>query len=84
MAGVTIDSCAPTLFSVQRRTRKEIVMAKTADGRPKRDSDTGRYVDKNQVFPRVGPEILFPTEPTSIDPKRIDRAIRRVIARKKQ
>jgi hypothetical protein len=57
-------------------------MAKpTADGWPKRDADTGRFVAKKPAWRRVGPPILFPTEPTSIDPKRIDRAIRRVIAR---
>jgi hypothetical protein len=28
-------------------------------------------------------EILFPTEPTSIDPRRIDRAIERVMSRRK-
>jgi hypothetical protein len=48
----------------------------------RRDSDTGRVVDR----PRskgTRREILFPTEPTSIPHEQIDRAIDAVMSRKK-
>ena len=38
---------------------------------------------KRGTAKRVFREILFPTEPTSIDPARIDRAIELVMARRK-
>jgi hypothetical protein len=42
----------------------------------RRDIDTGRLVDG------VRREILFPTEPTTIGHKKIDRAVKSVISRK--
>jgi len=52
----------------------------------KRDAATGSYVDqKSGQAPLKGArrEILFPTEPTTIGHKKIDRAVERVISRKK-
>lgn len=51
----------------------------------KRDSDTGRFVDSkgDSSFKGVRREILFPTEPSTIGHKKIDRAVERVISRKK-
>lgn len=52
----------------------------------KRDTDTGRFVDQKSdstPFKGVRREILFPTEPSTIGHKKIDRAIERVVSRKK-
>lgn len=52
----------------------------------KRDADTGRFVDqKSDPAPSKGArrEVLFPTEPSTLGHKKIDRAIERVVARKK-
>jgi hypothetical protein len=52
----------------------------------KRDTNTGRIVDSkstSEPFKDVRREILFPTEPTTIGQKKIDRAVERVVARKK-
>ncbi len=38
---------------------------------------------KSGASKRVFREILFPTEPTSIDPERLDRAIELVMSRRK-
>jgi len=46
----------------------------------------GRFLDQKQESPRpkeIGRKILFPTEATTIDRKKIDRAIARVISKKK-
>jgi ABC-type nitrate/sulfonate/bicarbonate transport system ATPase subunit len=51
-----------------------------------RAAESGRFVDQKQdttPFKGVRREILFPTEPSTIGHKKIDRAIERVIARKK-
>jgi hypothetical protein len=49
-----------------------------------RDAVTGRYVDpKHTPVKGVRREILFPTEPSTIGHRKIDRAVERVIARKK-
>jgi hypothetical protein len=55
----------------------------TADGHPK-----GAIRDRSQVrdsapLKGVRREILFPTEPSTIGYKKIDRAVERVVARKK-
>jgi hypothetical protein len=51
----------------------------------KHEKPTARRVQKKSgASKRVYPEILFPTEPTSIDPALIDRAIDLVIARRKK
>lgn len=49
----------------------------------KRDTDTGRYVDQKTSAKSVRREILFPTEPSTIGHKKIDRAVEHVISRKK-
>lgn len=52
----------------------------------KRDTNTGRFIDQKQdssPFKGVRREILFPTEPSTIGHKKIDRAVERVVARKK-
>lgn len=52
----------------------------------KRDTETGRFVDQKKgdvPFKGVRREILFPTEPSTIGHRKIDRAVERVIARKK-
>jgi hypothetical protein len=52
----------------------------------KRDTDTGCFVDQKSdstPFKGVRREILFPTEPSTIGHKKIDRAIERVVSRKK-
>jgi hypothetical protein len=50
----------------------------------KRDSTSGHFVDqKSGSFKGVRREILFPTEPSTIGHKKIDRAIERVASRKK-
>lgn len=48
----------------------------------KRDTNSGRFVDQKSDS-TLHREILFPTEPTTIGRKKIDRAIERVVARKK-
>lgn len=51
----------------------------------KRDA-TGRSVEKKTdpaPFKGVRREILFPTEPSTIGHKKIDRAVERVVSRKK-
>jgi hypothetical protein len=52
-------------------------------GLVKLDSDNGDLVDSMTVGIRGGREILFPTEPSTIGHKRIDRAVERVLSRKK-
>jgi len=52
----------------------------------KRDVSTGRFVDTKSdsaPFKGVRREILFPTEPSTIGHKKIDRAVDRVVSRKK-
>jgi len=52
----------------------------------KRDSNNGRVVDRKaaSIASRgVRREILFPTEPSTIGHQKIDRAIERVVSRKK-
>lgn len=52
----------------------------------KRDGNTGQFVDKKSdsaAFKSVRREILFPTEPSTIGHKKIDRAVERVVSRKK-
>lgn len=52
----------------------------------KRDTHSGRFVDQkgdSSKFRGVRREVLFPTEPSTIGHKKIDRAVERVIARKK-
>lgn len=52
----------------------------------KRDSETGQLAEKksdSEPFKGVRREILFPTEPSTIGHKKIDRAIARVVSRKK-
>ena len=52
----------------------------------KRGSSDGRFVDKkSDSTPLKGDqrEILFPTEPSAIGHKKIDRAVERVVSRKK-
>jgi len=51
----------------------------------KRDS-AGRFIDQksdSRPFKGVRREILFPTERTTIGHKKIDRAVERVVSRKK-
>lgn len=48
----------------------------------KRDSNTGCSSDSG-LLKGARREILFPTEPSTIGHKKIDRAVDRVIARKK-
>lgn len=52
----------------------------------KRDTLTGRLVDKksdSKPFKGVRREVLFPTEPSTLGHKKIDRAVERVVTRKK-
>lgn len=52
----------------------------------KRDMSTGPIVNEKAASkPRKGVrrEILFPTEPSTIGQKKIDRAVERVVSRKK-
>ena len=52
----------------------------------KRDTLTGRFIDKkidSKPFKGVRREVLFPTEPSTLGHKRIDRAVERVVTRKK-
>jgi hypothetical protein len=52
----------------------------------KRDTDSGRFVDQKDAstpFKGVRREVLFPTEASTIGHKKIDRAIERVVSRKK-
>jgi len=52
----------------------------------KSDTETGHFVDQKKdshPFKGVRREILFPTEPSTIGRKKIDRAIERVVSRKK-
>ena len=52
----------------------------------KRDANTGQFVEKkgdSAPFKGVRREILFPTEPSTIGHKKIDRAVERVVSRKK-
>lgn len=52
----------------------------------KRDANTGQFVEKKSdsgAFKGVRREILFPTEPSTIGHKKIDRAVERVVSRKK-
>jgi hypothetical protein len=51
----------------------------------KRDSSNGRFLDKKSDSKGKGVrrEILFPTEPSTIGHKRIDRAVEFVVSRKK-
>ena len=52
----------------------------------KRDASTGRFVDQKSdsaAVKGVRREILFPTEPSTIGHKKIDRAVERVVSRKK-
>jgi len=54
--------------------------------RVKRDDNTGRFIDQKRdsgPFKGVRRTILFPTEASEIGHKRIDRAIERVVSRKK-
>lgn len=44
---------------------------------------SGTWVKRNTTNNGRFREILFPTEPTSIDHKKIDRAVERVVSRKK-
>lgn len=55
-------------------------------GEWKRDANTGQFVNKKSdsaAFKGVRREILFPTEPSTIGHKKIDRAVERVVSRKK-
>ncbi|HEY0373076.1 MAG TPA: hypothetical protein VGD79_13815 [Thermoanaerobaculia bacterium] len=48
--------------------------------------NTGKFVDNKSdsaVFKGVRREVLFPTEPSTIGHEKIDRAVERVVARKK-
>jgi len=60
-------------------------MAKTSDW-TKGDNGTGRIADQKKptMRKRIGPKILFPTEPSTIGDEKIARAIDAVLARKKQ
>jgi hypothetical protein len=64
-------------------------MAKNAHRKPERRSgairsnSTGALVEGEAGSGRFRRVILYPTEPTSIDPKRIERAVERAISRKK-
>ncbi|HYK00809.1 MAG TPA: hypothetical protein VE974_03575 [Thermoanaerobaculia bacterium] len=60
-------------------------MAKTSDW-TESDKGTGRIADrkKSTTRKRIGPKILFPTEPSTIGDEKIARAIDAVLARKKQ
>lgn len=52
----------------------------------KRDTNTGRFVEKkidSAPFKGVRREILFPTERSTIGHNKIDRAVERVVSRKK-
>jgi hypothetical protein len=52
----------------------------------KQDANTGQFVDKkieSTPFKGVRREILFPTEPSTIGHEKIDRAVERVVSRKK-
>lgn len=52
----------------------------------KRDQNSGQFVDtksESAPFKGVRREILFPTEPSTIGRKKIDRAVERVVSRKK-
>jgi len=52
----------------------------------KRDTNTGRFVDQKRdsaPFKGVRREVLFPTEPSTIGHRKIDRAVERVVSRKK-
>jgi hypothetical protein len=51
----------------------------------KRDGGTGRFSQKSdgRPFKGVRREILFPTEPSTIGEKKIDRAVEEVISRRK-
>ena len=67
------------------RGRSQGQHPKTGDW-TKRDADTGRFVDEKHDGTRVKAvrgEILFPTEPSTIGHKKIDRAVERVISRRK-
>lgn len=51
-----------------------------------RSAETGRFANAKKSdapFKGVRREILFPTEPSTIGQRKIDRAVERVIARKK-
>ena len=48
-----------------------------------RGAGPSRTIDQKKPFKGVRREILFPTEPSTIGNERIDRAIERVISRKK-
>jgi hypothetical protein len=48
-----------------------------------RGAGSVRTVDQKKPFKGVRREILFPTEPSTIGNEKIDRAIERVISRKK-
>jgi hypothetical protein len=62
-------------------------MAKNPPGQEHcNDTDTGRFVDQKKgsaPFKGVRREVLFPTEPSTIGRAKIDRAIERVISRKR-
>ncbi len=63
-------------------------MAKQSAAVAKRnDSVSGRFVEgrnPGDVAKGLRREILFPTEPTTIDRKKIDRAVAHVVSRKKK
>ena len=51
-----------------------------------REINTGRFIDRKNDDTQskgVRREILFPTEPSAIGHRKIDRAVERVISRKK-
>lgn len=60
--------------------------AQVSGHRVKRDSNTGRFVHQKSdsaPFKGVRREVLFPTEPSTIGNKKIDRAVEHVVSRKK-
>jgi len=59
-------------------------MANAKNRTPRTSAKSPDRKQKSGTPKRERRVILFPDEPTSIDPKLIDEAIRRVAARKKQ
>ena len=59
-------------------------MAKTSEW-TESEKGSGRIADQKKptMRKRIGPKILFPTEPSTIGNDKIDRAIEAVLARKK-
>lgn len=60
--------------------------SRTSEKCVKLDTSTGQFIAQKSdsaTFKGVRREILFPTEPSTIGHKKIDRAVERVVSRKK-